>query len=303
MEIKEAAFPSKEDKLQGAATFSLELDFGVDVGWLPFAVLPFSASFTPAEARLGVCFAIGILEPGLGIPLEAGAALSFLAAAGLFPFGIKLAILELFFGVSTTCSFSSLIVFSVQTLLFSLLLSSFSFGCGKDFLLLRILLPAFGGVNLVEAFGLVLVGHVLFNMLFNPSLSPHSSSISSSRPPSLGGDKEGRKAVRALPSLNFSSMDFCPDEGVLAPSDSGGLSLSEDGVGEVAGLGCFTDSMVEVALCLTFIDLLRQDLLALAEGMAEASCWTGLGGCCCTFPFTPAEGCWTLGESFSLPFT
>lgn len=31
-------------------------------------------------------------------------------------------------------------------------------------------------------------------------------------------------------------------------------------------------SIDEVALCLRFMDLLRQDLLALGEGMAEASC-------------------------------
>lgn len=31
-------------------------------------------------------------------------------------------------------------------------------------------------------------------------------------------------------------------------------------------------SIDDVALCLRFIDLLRQDLLALGEGMAEASC-------------------------------
>lgn len=31
-------------------------------------------------------------------------------------------------------------------------------------------------------------------------------------------------------------------------------------------------SMDEVALCLRFMDLLRQDLLAVGEGMAEASC-------------------------------
>lgn len=31
-------------------------------------------------------------------------------------------------------------------------------------------------------------------------------------------------------------------------------------------------SIEDVALCLRFMDLLRQDLLALGEGMAEASC-------------------------------
>lgn len=70
---------------------------------------------------------------------------------------------------------------------------------------------------------------------------------------------------------------------------AGGFSLSEDGVGEVAGLACFTVSMVEVALCLTFMDLLRHGLLALGEGMAEAGgCPAVLGGC--VFPLIPEDG-------------
>lgn len=40
------------------------------------------------------------------------------------------------------------------------------------------------------------------------------------------------------------------------------------GEGEFVGLA----SMDEVALCLRFMDLLRQDLPAVGEGMAEASC-------------------------------
>lgn len=91
--------------------------------------------------------------------------------------------------------------------------------------------------------------------------------------PSLGpelADCGGRNAVRALTSLNFSSMDFCPEGAVLAPSEAGCFSLSADGVGEAAGLACFTVSMVEVALCLAFMDLLRHGLLVLGEGMAEA---------------------------------
>lgn len=39
-------------------------------------------------------------------------------------------------------------------------------------------------------------------------------------------------------------------------------------MGECVGLA----SMDEVALCLRFMDLLRQDLPAACEGMAEASC-------------------------------
>lgn len=40
------------------------------------------------------------------------------------------------------------------------------------------------------------------------------------------------------------------------------------GEGECAGFA----SMDDVALCLRFMDLLRQDLPAVGEGMAEASC-------------------------------
>ena len=41
-------------------------------------------------------------------------------------------------------------------------------------------------------------------------------------------------------------------------------------MGDVAGLDCFTVSIVEVALCLTFMDLLRQGLVAAPGwGMAE----------------------------------
>lgn len=180
----------------------------------------------------------------------------------------------------------------MQTLFLSLFFSSLSFGCSKDFLLLRFLLPAFGGVNLGDTLGLLLVEPPLFRPLLKPSISPDSEKASSSFPPSLSpelGDCGGRKAVRALTSLNFSSMDFCPEGAVLAPSETGGFSLSDDGVGEVAGLACFTVSMVEVALCLTFMDLLRQGLLALGEGMAEA------GGCPgvlegCMLPLTPEDG-------------
>lgn len=84
-------------------------------------------------------------------------------------------------------------------------------------------------------------------------------------------------------------MDFCPEGAVLAPSEAGCFSRSADGVGEAAGLACFTVSMVEVALCLAFMDLLRHGLLVLGEGMAEA------GGCPAVpggwmSPFTPEDG-------------
>lgn len=268
---------------------------GLDKDWegLPLVVLNFSDSLLAVLPGEMVCFAVGTFELGFGIPLVDGIKLSFLAAVVLLPFGIKLAILEVFFGaVSVTWSFSSLTGFSVQILFLSLFFSSFSFGCSKDFLLLRFLLPAFGGANLGDTLGLLFVEPPLFIPLLKPSISPDSEKASSSFPPSLGpelGDCGGRKVVRALTSLNFSSMDFCPEGAVLTPSVTGGFSLSAGGVGEVAGLDCFTVSMVEVALCLTFMDLLRQGLLALGEGMAEAGgCPAVPGGC--MLPFTPEDG-------------
>ena len=179
----------------------------------------------------------------------------------------------------------------MQTLFLSLFFSSFSFGCSKDFLLLRFLLPAFGGANFGDTLGLLLVEPPLFRPLLKPSISPDSDKASSSFPPSLGpelGGCRGRKAVRVLTSLNFSSMDFCPEGAALPPSEAGGFSLSADGVGEVAGLDCFTVSMVEVALCLAFMDLLRHGLLVLGEGMAEAGgCPAVPGGC--VLPLTPED--------------
>ena len=294
------SFPSEEERPEEGEAFSPSWDLGVDWDWFAFVVLSFSTSLLPVHTDEVLCFAVGTFDPGFGIPLEDGIKLSFLAAVVLLPFGIKLAIFELFFvDVSVTWSFSSLTVFSVQTLFLSLFFSSLSFGCSKDFLLLRFLLPAFGGVNFGDTFGLLLVEPLLFTPPLKTSISPHSEKVSSSLPLSLGpelSDKGGLRAVLALTSLNFSSIDFCPDEGGFTPSEGGGLSLSEDGVGEVAGLGCFTDSMVEVALCLTFMDLLRQGLLALGEGMAETCCCPVLVGCC-TFPFMPADGWGPFGES------
>lgn len=60
-------------------------------------VLNFSDSLLAALPGEIVCFGVGTFEPGFGIPLDDGIKLSFLAAAVLLPFGIKLAILEVFF--------------------------------------------------------------------------------------------------------------------------------------------------------------------------------------------------------------
>lgn len=167
--------------------FSAVMGLGKAWEGLPLVVLNFSDSLLAALPGEIVCFAVGTFEPGFGIPLDDGIKLSFLAAAVLLPFGIKLAILEVFFGaVSVTWSFSSFPVFSVQALFLSLFFSSFSFGCSKDFLLLRFLLPAFGGANLGDTLGLLLVEPPLFRPLLNPSMSPDSEKASSSFPPSLG---------------------------------------------------------------------------------------------------------------------
>lgn len=287
------SLPSEAGRLEGTHVFSFPCDFAADGGWFPFAFLSFSVSLLPEHTSELFCFDVGTFEPGFGIPLDEGIKLSFLADVALLPLGIRLAIFEVFFaGVSGICSFSSFTTFSVHTLLLSLLFSSLSFGCSKDFLLLIFLLPAFGGANLGDIFGLFVVDPALLSPPLKLSISLHSKKASSSLSLSVGpefDDRGGRKTVRALTSLNFSNMDFCPEEGVLGPSERGGLSLSAGGVGEVAGLCCFTDSMVEVALCLTFIDLLRQGLLALGEGMAETGCCPVVVGCC-TFPFIPADG-------------
>lgn len=288
-----ASLPSKGAGQLDVLAFSAVTGLGEDWEGLPLGVLNFSDSLLAALPGETVCFAVGTFEPGFGIPLEDGIKLSFLAAVVLLPFGMKLAILEVFFGAtSVTGSLSSLTGFSVQTLFLSLFFSSFSFGCSKDFLLLRFLLPAFGGANFGDTLGLLLVELPPFRPLLEPSTSPDSGKASSSLPPSPGpelGGWGGRNAARAFTSLNFSSMDFCPEGAVLTPSEAGGFSLSAGGVGEVAGLDGFTVSMVEVALCLAFMDLLRQGLLVLGDGMAEAGgCPAVPGGC--MVPFTPEDG-------------
>lgn len=167
--------------------FSVVMAFGKAWDELPLLVLNFSDSLLAALLGEIVCFGVGTFEPGFGIPLDDGIKLSFLAAAVLLPFGIKLAILEVFFGAaSVTWSFSSFPGFSAQALFLSLFFSSFSFGCSKDFLLLKFLLPAFGGVNLGDTLGLLFVEPPLFRPLLKPSISPDSEKASSSLPPSLG---------------------------------------------------------------------------------------------------------------------
>lgn len=83
--------------------FSVVMGLGKDWEGLPLLVLNFSDSLLTVLLGEMVCFAVGTFEPGFGMPLEEGIKLSFLAAVVLLPFGIKLAILEVFFGaVSVT---------------------------------------------------------------------------------------------------------------------------------------------------------------------------------------------------------
>lgn len=68
--------------------------------------------------------------PGLGMPLEAGIALSFFAVGALPPLGIRLAILDVFLPGSTGAGSS---LGGVLALLLLLFFSSLSLGCGRDF--------------------------------------------------------------------------------------------------------------------------------------------------------------------------
>lgn len=183
-----ASLPSRGAERLGALVFSVGMAFWKACEELPLLVLNFSDSLLAALPGEIVCFGVGTFEPGFGIPLDDdGIKLSFLAAAVLLPFGIKLAIFEVFFGVASIIwSFSSFPGFSAQALFLSLFFSSFSFGCSKDFLLLKFLLPAFGGVNFGDTLGLLFVEPPLFRPLLKPSISPDSEKASSSLPPSLG---------------------------------------------------------------------------------------------------------------------
>lgn len=78
-------------------------------------------------------------------------------------------------------------------------------------------------------------------------------------------------AERGFMRRNFSSIDRWFPGADLEASAIGGRrrSVVEGGGGEDVGL---VASMEEVALCFIFMDLLRQVLPAVGEGMAEASC-------------------------------
>ena len=92
------SLPSKGAGQLDVLAFSVVMGLGKDWEGLPLVVLNFSDSLLAELPGETVCFAVGTFEPGFGIPLDEGIKLSFLAAVVLLPFGIKLAILEVFFG-------------------------------------------------------------------------------------------------------------------------------------------------------------------------------------------------------------
>lgn len=234
------------------------------------------------------------MSPGLGMPLEAGEVPpSFFPDDGFPPLGMRLAILEVFLVVSANDSRSSLGVELSLEDFPDLLLSSLSLD--MDLLPLA---DAFENEEEGEEEEEVLLGAVrddaavlvdiclavalLLPLLHtdpvgvNPS-SPYSDRSSSSCRAISATDGDAREADLGLIRRNFSSMDLWgpppPADPTFDPSFPCGRSPSEAcgewvGEGECVGLA----SMEEVALCLRFMDLLRQDLPAVGEGMAEASC-------------------------------
>ncbi len=234
----------------------------------------------------------GAFSPGLGMPLEAEEPPSFFPDDGFPPLGMRLAILEVFLVGSANDSRSSL--GGELSLDFpDLLLSSLSL----DIDLLPLADPFENEedgeeeeevlLGAVRDDAEVLVGICLAVALLLPLLhtdpvgvnpsSPFSERSSSSCRAISAIDGDDREADLGLIRRNFSSMDLwgppLPADPTFDPSLPCGKRLSEPwgewvGEGECVGLA----SMDEVALCLRFIDLLRQDLPAVGEGMAEASC-------------------------------
>lgn len=238
----------------------------------------------------------GALSPGFGMPVEAEEAPpSFFPDDGFPPLGMRLAILEVFLVESVYDSRSSLAGELSLEDFPNLLLSSLSLDWAMDLLPLAdafeneeegeeeedVLLGAVRddagalvGICLAEALLLPLL-HI-GPIGVNPS-SPYSDRSSSSCRAISATDGDAREADLGLMRRNFSSMDLWdpppPVDPTLDPSLPCGRRPSEAwgewmGDGEFVGLA----SMDEVALCLRFMDLLRQDLPAVGEGMAEASC-------------------------------
>lgn len=226
------------------------------------------------------------------MPLEAEEALpSFFPDDGFPPLGMRLAILEVFLVASANESRSSLgRELSLEDFP-DLLLSSLSLDMdllpladafeneeeGEEEVLLDVVRDDAGVlVGICLAVALLLPLLHIDPVGVNPS-SPYSDRSSSSCRAISATDGDAREADLGLIKRNFSSMDLwgppLPADPTFDPSPPCGRRPSEAwgewvGEGECVGLA----SMDEVALCLRFMDLLRQDLPAVGEGMAEASC-------------------------------
>lgn len=280
-------FPSEEARLDEELECLLSSwDFWWESPEPAFPLRLLSPSFAATGALED--FPVVFFIPGFGIPLCEGAEASFLALFSFPPLGIKLAILEDFFGISVVASavcssfgssFGS--SFSVIDVLFamSLLLSfsfsfcfslSFSLPFGELFLLVSARLKVLCAIPLSAILGLLDNDPGLFTFWFAVSISSLSSKLRSvSSFSQLLSRDPGHSSVvppaleppLLLKSFNFSSMDFWPLGVVLA--------ISEGGFGG-SDIGCFTDNMEDVAVCLALRDLLRQGLIAeLGWGMAE----------------------------------
>lgn len=223
--------------------------------------------------------------PGFGIPLREGAAASFLALLSLPPLGMKLAILEDFFGISVAAAplgsslgpslrsgLSVTEALLARSLLFSFSFSrccfsfSFSLPFGELFLVVSARLNVLWAMPLSAILGLLEAGPAVESVRPVASISSLSSTLDriSSRSQLVSRDPGPSPALEApllLKSFSFSSMDFW----VLGA----GFKASGLGLG-ASGTGCLTESMDDVALCFTLMDLLRQGLVAAPGwGMAE----------------------------------
>lgn len=232
----------------------------------------------------------GALSPGLGMPLEAEEPPSFFPDDGFPPLGMRLAILEFFLMESANSrsslggelsleDFPDLLLSSLSLDMDLLPLTFENEGEGEeeeDVLLGAVRDDAGVLVGICFAVALLLLLLHTDPVGVSPS-SPYSDMSSSSWRAMSATDGDAREADLGLIRRNFSSIDLwgppLPADPTFDPSLPCGRSPSEAwgewvGEGECVGLA----SMDEVALCLRFMDLLRQDLPAVGEGMAEASC-------------------------------
>lgn len=227
------------------------------------------------------------------MPLEAEETPSFFPDEGLPPLGMRLAILDVFLVGSAYDSCSSLggelsledfpdLLLSSLTLDMDLLPFAEAFENEDEGEEEEEVFPGVAREDAEDLVGICLVVALLLPLLhtdpmgINPS-SPYSDRSSSSCRAISATDGDAREADLGLIRRNFSSMDLWgpppPTDPTFDPSLPCWRRPSEPwgecvGEGECVGLA----SMDEVALCLRFMDLLRQDLPAVGEGMAEASC-------------------------------